>query len=215
MAAIRNSFREILRYPSAIIGLFVIALLVFTAVYAVIKIPYNQAIDLWRGGESVWYKNPKFAPPSWFNLFTSKKEPISFDVNTANGTMSKKVTPGAQDTSTIDINYAFDYQYDTYPQEIQIYFTTKFVQKQPFVSIVWLTPDGRKIRIDDIGVALQDTLRFSQDERLIQRLKGADPMQALFEDPKTGQIIKGKYQVQMTGTTFEQGSDINAELVFQ
>jgi peptide/nickel transport system permease protein len=215
MQTLRKSFREILRYPSAIVGLVIIALLVATAVYAVIKIPYQRAIELWRGGETVWYQNPKFAPPAWFNLFTSKKLPVSFDVNSANGTMGKKVTPGAQGTGTIDISYAFDYQYDDYPQEIIVYFDTKYVEKQPFVSVVWLTPDGRKIRIDDFGVNQKQTLRFSQDQRLQQRLKGADPMQALFQDPKTGNIVKGKYQVQITGTTFEQGSDINTEFVFQ
>ena len=215
MESIRNSSREILRYPSALIGLFIIGLLFLTAGYAVIKIPYRQAIELWRGGESVWYQNPKFAPPAWFNLFSEKKLPESFAVSTAKGSMSKTVTPGAQDTGTVDIHHAFDFQYDEYPQELLIYFTTTFQQKQPFVSVVFLTPDGRKIRIDDFGVPQKQTLRFSQDQRLQQRLKGADPMQALFQDPKTGQILKGKYEVQILGTTFEKGSDINAEFVFQ
>ncbi len=191
-----------------------ISLLIITALYAVIKIPYDQAISLWRGGETVWYKNPKFAPPAWFNTFSRNKLPVSFAVNTADGGMTKTVTAGAQGTGTVDIRYAFDYQYDAYPQEMLLYFTSKFAQKQPFVSIVWLTPDGRKIRIDDLGVGQKQTLRFSQDERLLQRLQGADPMQALFQDPKTHAITKGNYQLQITGTTFEAGSDIDAEFVF-
>ncbi len=214
MAAIRNSFREILRYPSAIVGLVIILLLVVVAVYAMIKIPYGEAVRLWRGGEDVWYQNPKYAPPSWFNLFTEKKEPISFAANSATGTMQKTVTPGAQGTGTTDISYSFDFTYDEPPQEMFLYFTTQFQAKQPFVSIAWLTPDGRKIRIDDLGVAAQDTLPFSQDKRLQQRLKGADPMTALFSDPKTGQILKGKYTLQLTGTTFEPNSTIDAQFVF-
>lgn len=215
MNTLRNAFREILRYPSAIVGGVIILLLVITSIYAVVKIPYNRAIDLWRGGEDVWYRNPKFAPPAWFNFFSEKKLPVSFDVTTTNGSMTKTVVPGAQDTSSINISYAFDFQYDDYPQEMILYFDTKFVSKQPFVSIIWLTPDGRKIRVDDLGIGQKETVRFSQDQRLQQRLNGADPMQALFEDPKTGTILKGKYQVQVIGTTFEQGSDINAEFVFQ
>jgi peptide/nickel transport system permease protein len=214
MDAFKNSFREILRYPSAIVGVVIILLLVVTAVYAVVAIPYEQAINLWRGGEDVWYQNPKFAPPAWINYFRAKKLPVSFTVNTADGTMNKIVTPGAQGTSTIDISYAFDFQYDDYPQEMLLYFNTKFDQKQPFVSIAWFTPDGRKIRIDDLGVSQQQTLRVSQDQRLLQRLKGEDPMQALFEDPKTKAIVKGNYRLQITGTTFEEGSDINVQLVF-
>jgi len=46
----KNSLRNILYYPSAITGLLVVFLLIFTAIYAMIKIPYNEAIRLWRGG---------------------------------------------------------------------------------------------------------------------------------------------------------------------
>jgi len=211
---IRASLHDILRYPSALVGLAIIFGLVATAIYAVIKIPYNQAINLWRGGESAWYKNPKFAPPAWFNLFSSTKQPVSFAVGTQNGGMTKTVTPGAQGTGTVDIACTFDFEYDEYPQEMLVYFTTKFAQKQPFVSIAWLTPDGRKIRIDDFGVPPRLTLRFAQNQRLLQRLKGEDPMRALFQDPKTDAIVKGPYQLQISGTTFEEGSDIDAEFVF-
>lgn len=214
MNTLKNSFKEILRYPSAIVGSVIILLLVIVAIYTVIKIPYNTAINLWRGGEEVWYQNPKFAPPAWMNYFTAKKLPVSFAVNTANSSMSKTVTLGAQGTGTVNISYSFDFQYDDYPQEMLVYFDTQYAKKQPFVSIVWLTPDGRKIRIDDLGVNSKQTIRFSQDQRLLQRLNGENPMQALFEDPKTHAIVKGKYQLQIIGTTFEPGSDINTEFVF-
>ncbi len=214
MAGLRNSFRELLRYPSAIVGLTIIMLLVITAAYAVIKIPYNEAIRLWRGGEDVWYKNPKFAPPAWFNLFSSRKLPVSFSASTFDGTMTKTVTSGAQGISTINIDYSFDFQYDDYPQEMFLYFTTEYVEKQPFVSVVWITPDGRNIRIDDFAVTQKLTFPFSQDQRLIQSLRGESPMQALFEDPKTNAIVKGKYELQVLGTTFEPNSNIDAEFVF-
>jgi len=124
------------------------------------------------------------------------------------------MTPGAQGTGTIQIDYSFDYRYDDYPQEMLLYFTAKYAQKEPFVSVAWLTPDGRKIRIDDFGVGQGDTLRISQDQRLIQRLNGANPMQALFEDPKTGRIVKGNYRLQLLATTFEPNSDLDVEFVF-
>ena len=192
MDTLKNSFREILRYPSAIAGVALVFLLLVVSVYAVIKIPYNQAIYLWRGGEDVWGANPKFAPPAWFNFFSSKKMPLSFEVSTADGTMTKTVTPGAQNTGTINISYSFDFQYDGYPQEMLINFDSKYAQKQPFVSINWVTPDGRNIRIDNLGISQQQTLRFSQDQQFLQGLNGQDPMQALFNDPKTNKILKRK-----------------------
>jgi len=214
METLKSSFREMLRYPSAIVGLVIILLLVLTSIYAMVKIPYGEAIRLWRGGEDVWYQNPKFAPPAWINFFSSKKMPESFTASTTNGTMSKTVTLGAQNTSTINIDYSFDYNYDSAPQEMILYFTAKYATKQPFVSVVWLMPDGRKIHVDDFGVGRDQTMRFSQDQKLQQKLNGADPMQALFEDPKTNAILTGKYQVQILATTFEQGSDLDAEFVF-
>jgi peptide/nickel transport system permease protein len=210
---LKNSARELLRYPSAILGLGIILMLLITAAYAMIKIPYQKAIHLWRGGEEVWYQNPKFAPPSWFNWFTSKKLPVSFSADSADGGISKTVTAGTQGTGTVEMSYAFDFQYDEPPQELFLYFTTQFAEKQPFVSVAWITPDGRKIRIDDFGVALKKTFPFSQDQRLQQRLQGQDPMEALFQDPKTHTIVKGKYQLQMVGTTFEPGSTMDAEFV--
>src|ERR687891_1649933 len=95
----RSSFQKFFYYPSAVLGMLVVFLLVFTAVYAMIKIPYREAIRLWRGGEEVWYQNPKFAPPAWINLFSSKKYAESFAVNTSDGSMVKEVTPGAEGTA--------------------------------------------------------------------------------------------------------------------
>src|ERR1700690_1268330 len=133
MNNLKHSFREILRYPSAVLGLSIIFLLVVIAIYTLITIPYNTAINRWRGGEEVWDQNPKFAPPAWINFFLSKKLPVSFTVDTANHTMPKTVTPGAQGPGTVDISYSFDVTYDDYPQEMFLYFTTKYIQKQPFV----------------------------------------------------------------------------------
>ncbi|MEI6289646.1 MAG: hypothetical protein WCP19_04370, partial [Chloroflexota bacterium] len=63
--------------------------------------------------------------------------------------MTKTVKVGAQNTSSINFTYDFDFSYDGFPQEMLIYFKTKFDQKQPFVSIYLLTPDQRKLRVAD------------------------------------------------------------------
>jgi len=217
MNTLKNTFREISRYPSALVGVFVILLLIVTAIYAITAIPYNEAIRLWRGGEDVWYQNPKFAGPSWTNFFTTNKLPESFAVRSSDGSMTKKITLGAQNTSSIEITYTFDYPYTGSPQEMLLYFDTKFISKQPFVSVLWQTPDGRQIRIADFGVGHKATFRFSQDEKLQKRLLGKDPMQALFAaDPKAATLVPetGKYQLIIQGVTFEKDSDIDAEFVF-
>lgn len=214
MNALKNSLRELLRYPSAIVGLAVTLTLVFAAAYALITIPYNEAIRLWRGGEDVWYQNPKFAPPAWMNLFSRQKLPESFVASSKDGTMTKVVTVGEQNTSRIDITYTFNYAYDSFPQEMILYFTSSYAEKLPFVSILWETPDGREIRVADFGISKRQTFRFSQDEKLKFRLKGQEAVQGLFLNPETQSIVKGDYQLIINGLTFEQASDLDAEFVF-
>src|ERR1044071_9560056 len=179
MNAMKKSFQSLLYYPSAILGILVVFLLVATAVYAMVKIPYNEAIRLWRGGEDVWYQNPKFAPPAWINLFSKKKYAESFAVRTSDGTMSKNVTPGKEGTSTMEASYTFDFNYDYFPQDMILYLTSKYSEKQPFISVEWLTPDGRKIRIVNTAVSPRQTYRFSQDAKLKTKLKTNDVISAL------------------------------------
>lgn len=213
MNSLKKTFQEMLRYPTAIAGLITVFLLIGLAIYAMIKIPYREALILWRGGEDIWYQNPKFAAPEWYNYFTREKQPVSFVMNEGDEGMTKEVVKGDQNTSRVNITYTFDFPYDAYPQDILLYFTTKFEEKQPFVSIYWLTPDGRKIRISDFGVNQKQTFRISQDEKLKRRLQGQDPMIGLFVD-ENGKIVKGTYQLVLEGLTFEDNSEVSAQLVF-
>jgi peptide/nickel transport system permease protein len=214
MNALKNSLRNILHYPSAVMGILVVLLFVFTAIYAMVKIPYQQAIYLWRGGEEVWYQNPKFAPPAWINLFSSKKYSESFAVRTSDGSMPKTVTQESPEISTVAMSYPFDFNYDVYPQEMILYITSQYQEKQPFLSIEWVTPDERTIRINNLSLTEKESYRFSQDEKLMARLKTEDVLPVLFSLPDSDVPLKGRYQLQMTGTTFEPGDDINVEFVF-
>jgi peptide/nickel transport system permease protein len=215
MNAFKKSIQEILRYPSAIIGGAFILILIGVAIYAVLAIPYQKAIDLWRGGEDIWYRNPKNVPPVWMNWFTAKKQPLSFYINDTHGDYTKTVEAGANGTQQITITYSFDYEADGFPQELLLYFNNKFVAKQPFVTISWLAPDGRNILVDNLGIAQQQTFRFGQNQNLLNQMVGQNPTEALFTytDPK--KPVKGVYKVVISGTTFEPDADINAEFVLQ
>src|SRR5690606_4576310 len=139
----RSSVQKIVAYPSAIAGITVILFLIAVAVYTMITIPYNEAITLWRGGEEVWYQNPKFAQPAWINYFSKKKYAESFAVSTVNAEIEKTVVLGENGVSTIEMNHEFDFSSDVYPQDLILYFDSSFQEKQPFISIELLTPDER------------------------------------------------------------------------
>lgn len=209
----RSSFQRLFYYPSAVLGAFVVFLLIFTAIYAMVKIPYGEAIRLWRGGEDVWYQNPKFAPPAWINLFSSKKYVESFSVKTSDGSLPKTVEVGDQDVTSYTMNYSFDFNYDYYPQEMIVYVTSTFAEKQPFISLEWLKPDGETVRIANLAVGQKHTYRFSQDEKLKTKLRTQDIIPVLFSLPEQNVPEKGTYQLLITGTTFEPNSDINVEFV--
>ena len=181
-----------------------------------VTIPYSEAVHLWRGGEDVWYQNPKYAPPAWFNYFTSRKLPESFVLKEGEDGVTKEVTDGDQNTRRTNMVFTFEFTWDEFPQEMMLYLKAKYNEKQPFASILWRTPDGREIRIADFGVDNQQTFRFSQDEKLQRRLKGVDPVIGLFADPNSAEPIplKGTYQVIIDGIAFESDSEIDAEFVF-
>jgi len=215
MKTIQQFLRDLRQYPSALAGGLVILALFGVAAYAMVTIPYAEAIRLWRGGEDVWYQNPKYAPPLWLNWFTDKKQPESFIIRSEDNPQVKQVQDNGE-TSRITLTYQFDYNYDDFPQEMMLYFKSNYLEKQPFVTILWKTPDGREIRVANTGISREQTFRFSQDEKLVRRLGGINPVQALFlpEKAETGAPIKGTYTLVVEGVTFEQGSNLDAEFVF-
>jgi peptide/nickel transport system permease protein len=218
MQSLKRTFRELLRYPSAVLGLVIISALLLLSVYAMISIPYNEAIRLWRGGEGIWYKNPKLAAPEWTNFFRTKKLPKTIHQSTLNGTAEKKVTLDSAGNKLIEMTFSFDYPYDAFPQELTLFFTSKFSKKQPNAEISWVMPDGKSVRVAGFGADDGEAYYFSQDTKLQRRLKGISSNIGLFMSvpsaEKAEQIpVKGAYQLKISGITFEADSDLDAEFV--
>lgn len=214
MSALQRSFRELLRYPSAIVGLIIIAGLLILSAYTLITIPYREAIRLWRGGEEVWYQNPKNAGPTWFNFFTRRKLSESMILSSKEG-LGKTIRQDSQGNNQITISFPIDYSFDTFPLDLSIYFTSVYQDKPPHVSITWLTPDGREIRIGDFSVKRTQTFRLAQDSKLVRRLGGQSPEKGLFAQPNVSPPVplKGEYELRIEGFTFEPNSDVDAEFV--
>ena len=95
--------------------------------------------------------------------------------------VSEVTSEGLKD---VTISFPFQYAYDDFPQEISVFFTSKYRQKQPFVSIYWYTPDGREIRLGEFSVISAQSYRVSLDSRLRRRLEGISPEIGLFVNPE-------------------------------
>jgi len=215
MNRLKSTFKEITRYPSAVIGLAIILILILVAIYTVIAIPYSEAVRLWRGSEEVWYATPRNASPSWTNLFRRDKLPDTIVMSTQNGDAEKSYNKEG-DTTEINFSFVFDYQYDSFPDELSIYFETQFDEKQPHISMHWLTPDDREIRMGSISLEKsKQAYRVSQDEKLERRLGRVAPQIGLFADPNYEDpvVLKGTYELVIDAIVFEEGADVDAEFV--
>src|SRR4026208_705836 len=124
-----KTLRELAQYPSALAGLIIILGLVVVSIYALVTIPYSEAIRLWRGGEDVWYHSPLNAAPAWTHFFRREKLPetLFLTLESEYGTRSEKETA---DGKEIVFAFPFEFSYDTFPQELAFYLDPVYDQKQ-------------------------------------------------------------------------------------
>jgi peptide/nickel transport system permease protein len=214
MSGILSSLRELRRYPSAVFGLLIILILVVISIYAVISIPYSQAVRKWRGGEEIWYKSSKNAAPVWINLFRRQDLPETIVMNTGEPGVKGDREVVTAEMTQVPIVFEFDYPYQGFPQELTIFFTADYVAKNPFVSVTLLTPDGRELRVGDLSLGTRTSYRISQDAKLQRRLGGQLPHIGLFADPEApDRAVSGTYRMVLDTLVFEPEADVDAELV--
>jgi peptide/nickel transport system permease protein len=210
-----KNLKEIFRYPSVIFGLVIIFALLVLAVYAVISIPYPQAVSLWRGSEKDWYTNPKNAGPVWENWFRKDKLAETIDIKSTNPAITKTIKE-TSDGRVITITMPVTYTYDEFPTDMSLYFKSDFATKAPFVGLTWISPDGKKTRLGNFTINNSYTYRLDQDNGLTSKLGNKVASTGLFSD-LTKHIytkpVKGNYQLQVEAITFDKKSDVSTELV--
>lgn len=210
----KNLWTQIKSYPSAVAGLAMILLLVVLAVYAVVTIPYDQAVALWKGGDNVWLETPRNARPAWFNFFYREKRPVTIVRRTTDEDATKTNIDLGGGVILSDMVLEFDFNYDDFPTELAIFFTSKYQAARPNVTVNWVTPDGREIPLGEMTIRASESFRVSQDSRLVRRLGGRNPEVGLFADPDNpSKPLKGTYRLVVEGLMFEEGSDVDASLV--
>lgn len=215
MKRFKNTLRDIAKYPAAIFSSIIVLALVVAAIVVVVTIPYDEAISRWRGGGSEWGRNPRNVPPLWYNWFREDKlvESLELTEDDEGVSTTEEVTPGGSIIKTI--TYEIDYQYNNFPQDIVLYFTSQYAEKQPFMNITWVTPDEREIKIGSFAVARTHTFPLTQDDKIKARVGGLSPNVGLFVDPETEEqlAVKGTYQLIVEAITFEPDSVANVEFV--
>lgn len=213
-ATLSNAFHQMRKYPSAVVGSIIILFLVCLAIYAMATIPYSEAVRLWRGADSVWIESPRNARPAWLNHFYREKQPVTMTMRTKDDPSLKTVVDLGGGVATTDFVFEFDYQYDGFPSELSVFFTSSFNNARPNVAMKWITPDGREIPLADMTIRVNENYSISQDARVQRRLGGALPERGLFADPTNpNKVLKGTYQLVGEGLVFEEGSTVDASFV--
>lgn len=198
-------------YPSAVIGLIIILVLMIVAVYTVIAIPYSEAVTLWRGDGDVWIRNPRDAFPMWVNLFRSDDLPPTFAFSSAD---NKQITVVSDSVTESVMPFTFEYDYGDFPQEIIVDVTAQYEERGPHVTIWWVWPDGRERELTSFQPRSTDSYYVSRDDRLKRRLRNDVPLQALFlsEEGERDRPISGTYTVRVEALLFEPDSDVDTEV---
>lgn len=217
MSAFTRNLRELRRYPTAIVGLLLIFGLIIISIYTLITIPYGEAVRLWRGGEDVWDDTPRHASPVWTNWFSREKRVETIVLDSAEGDTEKVLDTSHEEFDEVTMEFNIDYHFDTFPPELILFLEAQFAEKAPFVSLTWITPDGREIRIADVTPKSSDSYRFAQDSKLERRLGGLKPEIGLFMDPNSDPAapvpLKGTYTLIVDTLLFEENSDIDTKMV--
>lgn len=203
--------RELLRYPSAVAGLCILAFLVALSLYAVVAIPYRQAIRLWSGGEALWARNPRYARPEWMGWIWGNKLPRTLTVRSAEVPAQARDLGGG--VRQLEFRLSFDYPYKRFPPELAVFFQADYREQAPQMELRWRMPDGSQVDLVNLSPRRQDVYRLSADSNL-RRALGGPPEVVLFSRPgRPGEIVSGRYSLEVRAYLFEPSSTVQAELV--
>jgi peptide/nickel transport system permease protein len=214
---LRLAIKEMAHYPSFVVGLTILAVLIGLSFYAVITMPYDKTIEIWRGGTDIWYRNPKKVPPEWINLFRKDKLPLSIilDSRENDGVVRKTMNRVEEEIAEITLSFPFDYSYNAFPQDLVIRFDTQYTKKKPYLSLALQTPDNRQIDMGSQSIGANQVYYLSHDRKLKRRLGGVSSIQAMFSDPSSNNLypLQGAYELRLNGYLFEKEADLDVEFL--
>lgn len=214
VARIGETLLALRRYPSAVVGLVIIAFLVGVSVYAVVTIPYEEAVSLWRGEGNVWVRHPRSAAPAWVNLFRSDDLPPTMALDSRTGGVEKETVALEGGLTDVIMPFTFDYEYGGFPQEIIVDLEAPYEERGPHVTLTWVWPDGREQELTSFKPKTRHSYYLSQDERLQRRLDSERPREALFLEAE-GQgetAVEGTYTLRVQALLFEPDTDVEANV---
>lgn len=236
-------FREIFRYPSAVIGVLIITLMLGGSVYTVVALPYAEIGEAYYS-EAVSGRiyAPRNALPEWINGFRAEKLPASILLSSTGslavsgvptsvtGNIEKTYGESAESPTEINFKITFPYNSREFPQDLFLYLFPTYVEKRPFIIATWITPDGREFSLKNGSAEAGSTYNFSdyvntraaladypqfKDLFYLEGDTAVPSFQLLMADPNasTPAALPGNYILNLEVLTFEENSDLDLEFV--
>jgi len=206
-----SELKQLRRYPSLVVGLVLIAILIGMSLYAIIAIPYSEAIRLWHGGPSVWYDNPRNAHPIWWDWLTRDRLPRTITITSQDDGIVQ-VEPLDDNRELFEVVLPFSYRYDAFPSEVTL--TTLVIggEVRTPVIVSWETPTDETITLREYDARRSDRYYISLDSDLRSRL-GVAPQQGLFDHPQDADApLKGDYRLVLRAEV-PNDAEVEAKLV--
>jgi len=148
-----SEFRKV---KSGIIGVIFLVIFIFILIFEPVIVPYPEANLKWRD-ITYWQDLPSSAPPSWINIFASKKRAVSESIEEYSFSETMAGAMRIQE-------YVFEYDYSASVAPSDIVFHASGVGK-PTVVIAIERPDGLTIDLyrKQLEVSPTQSLRVSID----------------------------------------------------
>jgi peptide/nickel transport system permease protein len=197
----------------------VLALLVCLSIYAIIAVPYSEAIRLWRGGPGVWSDNPRNASPLWTDWFSQGA--LSRTIIADSRSVGTRTSEPLEDGKVrLTLSLPFEFPYDTFPSEVNLFCEAGANGARVSYSVSWVQPDGTVIPVSrNLTMTSSDVYYITQDSRLLMRMPAMVPVRVgLFSGPEvtrdvsTQAPVKGPYQV-IVEAQVSEGQDFESKII--
>lgn len=234
---LKGIVRDLVSYKSGIVGLAILFMLLVLSIVALATIPYNEAIRLWRGQESMWIENPRTAAPEWIEIFVGRRLPrtIVLDSRLKQPSSSKaSLDIIGTDMKKILITYKFKFDYDELPSEFNLLFYSNYTTSSPYLRLLWKKPSGEEIELLRYSLrSPDDRLYVSTNNDVLKRLLDfytskypvnvsdrVTVLKLLFgkvtpESLSRGdfEVEKGEYTLSLEATVFSRYDNLDAKLI--